>query len=60
MAITVSIPDNDDLVFPNALDVATARRILVTMGFTQVEGATAEVDDEGNITFARQAGGAKA
>jgi hypothetical protein len=60
MPITVSIPDSEDVVFPNPLGVAEVRRVLVTMGYTQVEGASAEVDDDGNITFARQAGGAKA
>jgi hypothetical protein len=60
MPITVNVPDSDPIEFPNALGVAEVRRVLVTMGYTQVEGASAEVDDDGNITFARQAGGAKA
>jgi hypothetical protein len=59
--MTVNIPDNDSLDFPAQLGVEETRRILIQMGYTQVEGASASVEDGGEtITFARQSGGAKA
>jgi len=56
----VNIPDNDPISFPSKLSIAETRRILVQMGYTQVEGADASEDEDGNITFSRQSGGAKA
>lgn len=58
--MTVNIPDYGPLRLPNRLEVEAARRQLVGLGFTQVEGATATVAANGDITFARNTGGAKA
>lgn len=57
----VTIPDHGEINLPKRLSVEEARRQLSQLGFTQVDGATATVDAAtGNITFARNAGGAKA
>lgn len=58
--MTITIPDHGTITFPRQLGVEEARRQLDQLGFTQVVGATATVDAEGNITFARTTGGQKA
>jgi hypothetical protein len=56
----IIVPDHDDIEVEQRLTVSEARRLCESFGVTQVVGATGTQDEEGNITFARQTGGAKA